>query len=81
MTRKDYVMIAETLRQTLADIARDASSDLLTDTGRTHLNGERVGVSDLAYRLGNQLQQENPRFDIIRFLTACGLTLSGRDAA
>lgn len=73
MTRKDYVMIAETLRQTLADIARDASSDLLTDTGRTHLNGERVGVRHAALRLGVQLQQDNPRFEMGTFLKACGI--------
>jgi hypothetical protein len=72
MTRKDYVMIAETLRQTLADIARDASSDLLTDTGRTHLGGERAGVRHAALRVMEALAAENPRFERETFLKACG---------
>ena len=73
MTRKDYVMIAETIRETLNDIARDAASDLLTDNGRTHINGERAGVRHLALRLGVQLQQDNPRFEMGTFLKACGI--------
>jgi hypothetical protein len=72
MTRKDYVMIAETLRQTLADIARDASSDLLTDTGRTHLGGERAGVRHAALRVMEALAADNPRFERETFLRACG---------
>jgi hypothetical protein len=73
MTRKDYVMIAATISELLADIARDASSDLLTDTGRTHLGGERAGVRHAALRLGDQLRQDNPRFEMGTFLKACGI--------
>jgi hypothetical protein len=73
MTRKDYILIAATLRQLLDDIARDASSDLLTDTGRSHLNGERAGVRYAALRLGVQLRQDNPRFEMGTFLKACGI--------
>jgi hypothetical protein len=72
MTRKDYVMIAETLRQLLDDIARDASSDLLTDTGRTHLGGERAGVRHAALRVMEALAADNPRFERETFLKACG---------
>ena len=72
MTRKDYVMIAEALRETLADIARDASSDLLTDTGRTHLGGERAGVRYAALRVMEALAADNPRFERETFLKACG---------
>ena len=72
MTRKDYVMIAEALRETLADIARDASSDLLKDTGRTHLGGERAGVRHAALRVMEALAADNPRFERETFLKACG---------
>jgi hypothetical protein len=73
MTRKDYVMIADTIREALADIARLEARETISDRGRTHLDGERVAVRDLAYRLGNQLRQNNPRFEMGTFLKACGI--------
>lgn len=74
MTRKDYVMIAETLRQTLADIERESGPMAVCDRTRACLTGERLGVRGVALRLADQLRQDNPRFDRTRFMAACGLT-------
>lgn len=68
MTRKDYVLIAETLRELLADIDRESPGM------REVLRGERMGVASVARRLAEQLRQDNPRFDRTRFIEACGLT-------
>lgn len=68
MTRKDYVMIAETIRELLGDIDREPPRM------REVLRGERMGVASVALRLGVQLRQDNPRFDLTRFIEACGLT-------
>jgi hypothetical protein len=68
MTRKDYVMIAETIRELLADIDRESPGM------REVLTGERMGVASVARRLADQLRQDNPRFDRTRFIEACGLT-------
>jgi hypothetical protein len=73
MTRKDYVLIAETLRQTLADIRRDIDSDSLSDRGRAVLSGESAGIQTVALRLAERLRQDNAAFDARRFLTACSL--------
>ena len=74
MTRKDYVMIAETIREALGDIASTGDSERLSDDGRTFINGERAGVRLLALRLAEQLHSENTRFDRTRFIEACSLT-------
>jgi hypothetical protein len=68
MTRKDYVMIAETIRELLGDIDREPPGM------REVLTGERIGVRSVALRLADQLRQDNPRFDRTRFIEACGLT-------
>jgi hypothetical protein len=73
MTRKDYVMIAETLRQTLADIERESTAMAVCDRTRACLTGERLGVRIVALRLGVQLQQDNPRFEMGTFMKACGI--------
>jgi hypothetical protein len=72
MTRKDYVMIADTIRELLADIDRDGSGAIHSDKIPHVLAGERIGVHTLAMRLGEQLRQDNPRFDRTRFMAACG---------
>jgi hypothetical protein len=68
MTRKDYVMIADTLRELLADIDREPAGM------RAALAGERLGVRSVALRLADQLHSDNTRFDRTRFIEACGLT-------
>ena len=53
MTRKDYVMIADTIG------------------GMTYLN--ETDRATIAHDFADQLEQDNPRFDRDRFLTACGV--------
>jgi hypothetical protein len=72
MTRKDYVLIADTIAQFSRDIAIDEALTLTTN-GRAVLSGERVGLQTIAHRLAEQLRQDNPRFDRHRFLQACQL--------
>jgi hypothetical protein len=56
MTRKDYVMLAAAIRESI------------------HANPETQGaVADVATRIALKLELDNPRFDLYRFLTACGL--------
>ena len=68
MTRKDYVMIADAIRELLADIDRESPGM------REVLRGERMGVASVARRLADQLHSDNTRFDRTRFMAACGLT-------
>jgi hypothetical protein len=74
MTRKDYVMIAETLRGLLADIERESAPMAVCDRTRAIMTGEHLGVRHAALRLADQLHSENTRFDRTRFMAACGLT-------
>lgn len=71
MTRKDYILIAETIAQMSRDIAMD--HEALTERGQAILIGEQLAVQSIAYRLADQLRQDNPRFDRGRFIEACQL--------
>ena len=59
MTRKDYVMIAKTLKNEQHQFAENEDGYIL--------------LNILAHQFANQLEQENPRFDRARFLVACGV--------
>jgi hypothetical protein len=59
MTRKDYELIAEVLKDRV-------------DAYKNH-NGELAGVESAAYRLSNAFAQDNPRFNRGWFLKACGM--------
>lgn len=72
MTRKDYVLIADTIAQMSRDIANDEHC-ALSDTGRAVASGERAAVQTIAHRLAYELQRDNPRFDRSRFIDACQL--------
>lgn len=65
MTRKDYVMIAAAIRETL-----------LTDpkTGIVPPDREAAATHRVALRLADALANDNPRFDRAQFIEACGLT-------
>jgi hypothetical protein len=71
MTRKDYVLIADTIAQMSRDIAMDYEA--LTERGQAIQIGERVALHTLAHRLAEQLRQDNYRFDQRRFIDACQL--------
>jgi hypothetical protein len=72
MTRKDYVLIADTIAQFSRDLANDAGLTL-SERGQAILSGERAGLQTIAHRLAEQLRQDNPRFDRHRFIEACQL--------
>jgi len=58
MTRKDYIRIADAMLSARNE-ARGANSRVVLD----------IAVDNLAWTL----EQDNPRFDRARFLTACGV--------
>lgn len=72
MTRKDYVLIADTIAQFSRDIANDEGLTL-SEKGKAILSGERAALQTIAHRLAEQLRQDNPRFDRHRFIDACQL--------
>ena len=61
MTRKDYELIARTLRE--------VRNELLTEPPQS---GAAV-VAVVARALGADLLNTNPRFDLSRFLRTCGI--------
>lgn len=73
MTRKDYVLIADTIAQFSRDIAIDGDSEYLTDRARAIRAGERDALVTIAHRIADQLHQDNTRFDHKRFIDACQL--------
>ncbi len=48
MTRKDYILIAETLRGLLADIERESAPMAVCDRTRALMAGEHLGVRHVA---------------------------------
>lgn len=72
MTRKDYVLIADTIAGLVRDIAIEQSGNL-SEKGKAILSGERLATQSIAHRLADQLRQDNPRFDRKRFIDACQL--------
>ena len=65
MTRKDYVLIADTIK--------NARKVVIVGEGTT-----LVSVAHLAHTLATELEIDNPRFDRFRFLVACGVYEQGR---
>lgn len=64
MTRKDYVLIADAVRQ-----SRLVGPNVAESTAHRY-NEQRANTARcLAYALG----RDNPRFDRARFLEACGV--------
>lgn len=65
MTKKDFVMIAETIKAT------HAKEIQLGVTGQ-ELKLVEIALSSFAQEIANKLGEQNPRFDTDRFLDACG---------
>ena len=72
MTRKDYVLIADTIAGLVRDIAEEQFY-AMAHTDKAILSGERLGVHNLAQRLASKLWEDNHRFDRSRFIDACQL--------
>lgn len=70
MTRKDYILLAETIAQFSRDLASTAFEN---DTAKAILTGERLAAQSIAHRIADQLHQDNTRFDRKRFIDACQL--------
>ena len=58
MTSKDFELIANSI-----------SNAVVCDRG----GGNREGIEVAAYAISDALLDTNPRFDQVRFLTACGV--------
>ena len=65
MTRKDYKAIAEVIRQNTEELDSGAERGMVVKTIQD--------VPKLAEDLASIMASDNPRFDRIRFLSACGL--------
>ncbi len=63
MTRKDYVLIAAALRDTL----------LIDCPTESYLQGAKAAHVSAVTRLADSLARDNPRFDRERFLKAAGV--------
>ena len=72
MTRKDYELIAEAIK----DVG------LFYHVGQPQLSGPVMRPGDVLFsvasELARELAAENPRFDRQRFWAACGLDKGGR---
>lgn len=70
MSRKDYRKIASVMASFMEDIEQDE---------QRYFDNQEAGPVARAYhtdtvsRLANMLQDDNPRFDRITFLKACGV--------
>lgn len=66
MTKKDYELIASTIKESI---------DFYTEWGGSmdERARARTAVARVAKQLSNSLSDANPRFDRERFLTACGV--------
>jgi hypothetical protein len=57
MTRKDYVLLSDTLRAHFA--------------ARRPTSAGEAAAQEVSLAIGLALEKENPRFDLSRFLAAC----------
>jgi hypothetical protein len=71
MTRKDYVLIAEALRNDAAHLQPMNESDYNKMLDWEQGAFDQWNTTVLA--IAASLQQDNPRFDRARFLAACGV--------
>ena len=68
MTKKDYVLIADTIQRFLrADLSNEFG---FSANDRASYN---MLSNNLVNRFANSLKETNPLFDLIKFREACGL--------
>jgi hypothetical protein len=68
MTRKDYKMIAETLKEMYGGLTYNATT--FNSSGADY---SLSVMRELVNNLSDKLQVDNPRFDRGKFWKACGL--------
>jgi len=66
MTRKDFVLIADTLKAAKPALGPHDASDM-------EMQAQLALWTDMAESFGTALARTNPAFDRTRFLTACGV--------
>ncbi len=68
MTRKDYVLIAEMIQKQLSNLPQLPTKDTAASV-LSQIYGFRVAVEGIV----KALEVDNPNFDRVRFLQACGV--------
>jgi hypothetical protein len=69
MTRRDYVLIADTMREQIDRRRNFRMADCKTDPNASGYSALCLAV----WQLADRLAENNPRFDKQRFISACGL--------
>lgn len=64
MTKKDYILIANAIKEQWQ----------LSKKHSEHPQHSGLAIHNTALRLAYAFKQDNPRFDVDRFLTACGVS-------
>ncbi len=67
MTRKDYMLIAEAVREELEFLRDMHGADVAKNSN------EGIAIQNVACTLAVKLKTQNSQFDRDRFLRACGL--------
>lgn len=62
MTKKDFIAVAEIIREHGNIFSHNCSFD----------DGAKFAANRIARELAKVFKQQNPRFDTVRFLEACG---------
>ena len=63
MTKKDFIAVAEIIREHGNIFSHNCSFD----------DGAKFAANRIALELAKVFKQQNPRFDTVRFLEACGV--------
>jgi len=66
MTRKDYILIADVLKQSLIDIQS-------INLSSTHEGLIKEAFKAIVIKFSIALNNDNPRFDLVKFEKACGI--------
>lgn len=67
MTRRDYVFIAQAIKDARTAALHHVPLGEGTESVFIH------GINSAAYQLARNLSEDNPKFDRQRFLDACGV--------
>ncbi|WP_438979890.1 hypothetical protein [Polynucleobacter sp.] len=71
MSKKDYEMIAKEIKMTYTSC--NAGYETSSNAEQAQADLEKNAVEEVARNLACAFANDNPRFDIDRFLIACGI--------